>query len=131
MIKLRRVAVWIVSILLAAVFVGVGVSKLQGTPAARWAERFVHWGYPSPASYVVGVLEILGGIGLLVPRLRPAAALILSAVMIGALATHLLNGEWPRVVPPLVLGGLASIVYWLDRRPSRGSLPAGTSAPRP
>jgi putative oxidoreductase len=119
MINLRRTTVWIGSILLAAAFVMVGLSKLQGASATRWAERFVHWGYPPRAQSVVGMIELLGGIGLLVPRARPAAALVLGALMIGALGTHLLNGEWARVVPPLVLGGVASLIYWLERRLSR------------
>src|SRR5262245_61971778 len=88
MVGLRKVAVWAVVILLAVAFIAVGVSKLEGTSATRWAERFGHWGYPTNASYVVGVLEILGGIGVLIPRWRRAAALTLGVLMIGALGTH-------------------------------------------
>src|SRR5262245_26492144 len=106
MINLRKMAVWAGAIFLAVVFVAVGVSKLQGAPALRWAERFSHWGYPANAHYVVGVLEILGGIGVLIPQWRRAASLTLGAVMMGALCTHVVNAEFPRVIPPLVLGGL-------------------------
>jgi len=111
MVRLRSAAVWAGAIFLAVAFVAVGLSKLAGASAARWSERFAHWGYPANASYVVGVLEILGGVGMLVPRWRRAASLTLGVLMAGALCTHLVHAEFPRVVPPLVLGGVAYLVY--------------------
>ena len=117
MVGLRRIAVWAGAIFLALVFVSVGISKLEGASAMRWTERFGHWGYPANAQYVVGVFEILGGIGVLIPRWRRAASLTLGALMLGALCTHVVNAEFPRVIPPLVLGGLAFLMYWSHRRP--------------
>src|SRR5262245_4769487 len=118
MVTLRRAAVWSGAIFLAVVFVAVGMSKVGGASAMGWSERFGRWGYPANAQYVVGLFEILGGIGLLVPRWRRAAALTLCVVMMGALVTHLVSAEFPRVVPPLVLGGLAFLMYWSHPRPS-------------
>jgi putative oxidoreductase len=113
----RRLAVWGGAIFLAVVFVSVGVSKLGGASAMRWAGRFDHWGYPANAHYIVGVFEILGGLGVLIPEWRRAASLTLGALMMGALCTHVVNAEFPRVIPPLVLGGLAFLVYWSHRQP--------------
>src|SRR5215831_15990242 len=107
MTRLRRIAVWGGAIFLAIAFVFVGVRKLEG----RWTELFAHWGYPANAQYVVGVFEILGGLGMLIPRWRRAASLILVALMTGALCTHVVNAEFPRLIPPLVLGGLAFLMY--------------------
>jgi putative oxidoreductase len=120
MLGLRRIAVWAGAIVLAVAFVSVGVSKLGGASAMRWTERFEHWGYPANAQFVVGVLEILGGVGVLIPQWRRAASLTLGALMVGALCTHVVNGEFPRVIPPLVLGGLAFLMYW--SHPSAGGL---------
>ena len=111
MIRLPRVAMWACAIFLAAVFVLVGISKLEGPSAMRWNERFVHWGYPASVRYVVGIVEILGGLGLLIAKSRRAAAATLIGLMIGALLTHLVSAESLRVIPPLVLGGLAFLVY--------------------
>jgi putative oxidoreductase len=111
MIRLPRAAVWAVAIFLAVAFVAFGISKLEGASAMRWTERFRHWGYPENAQYVVGVFEILGGLGVLIPRWRRTASLTLGALMIGALCTHVVNAEFPRVIPPLVLGGLAFLMY--------------------
>ena len=113
---LRRAAVWACAILLAAVFVFAGVSKLEGPSATRWTERFVHWGYPANAQYVIGVLEILGGLGVLIPKWRRASAATLVVLMIGALGTHAMNAEFPRLIPPLVLGGLAFLMYSAPRQ---------------
>jgi putative oxidoreductase len=123
--RLRRFAAWTCLIVLASAFLLVGASKLMGRSAARWNERFTHWGFPARASYVVGLLEVFGGLGLLIPRSRRPAAAVLTAVMLAALCTHLVNGEVPRIVSPIVLGGLAVAVYrW------RGSGPAVVPPPR-
>jgi uncharacterized membrane protein YphA (DoxX/SURF4 family) len=117
--RLRSAAVWVVAIFLAAAFVAIGISKLEGAPAMRWGERFGQWGYPANARYVVGIVEVLGGLGVLIPRCRRAAALILGALMMGALCTHLLNAEFRRVIPPLVFGALAFLM-WRSRRRTAG-----------
>jgi putative oxidoreductase len=110
-IRLPKAAVWACAILLAMAFALVGISKLEGASAMRWTERFAQWGYPANAQYLIGVFEILGGLGVLIPRWRRAAAAILVALMTGALCTHAFQGEFPRLVPPLVLGGLAVLLY--------------------
>jgi putative oxidoreductase len=122
MITLRTAAPWAGAIFLAVIFVVAGLSKLEGAAAMRWAGRFAAWGYPANAHYVVGLFEIVGGLAVLVPRLRGAASLILAALMAGALCTHVMHAEFPRVLPPLVLGGLACLTYWSHRRSTRRAL---------
>ena len=111
MIRLPRVAMWACATLLGVAFVLVGILKLAGPSAIRWNERFVHWGYPASIRYVVGVLEVLGGVAVLIPKSRRVAAAMLIALMIGALITHVVHAELPRAIPPLVLGGLAVLVF--------------------
>ena len=108
---LPRAAVWACAIFLAVAFVFVGISKLEGPSAIRWTERFVNWGYPANTQYVIGVLEILGGVGVLIPKWRQAAAATLVVIMIGALGTHAFHAEFPRLIPPLVLGSPAFLMY--------------------
>jgi uncharacterized membrane protein YphA (DoxX/SURF4 family) len=110
------VLTWVFVIVLAAVMIPVGASKLTGKSATRWSERFLKWGYPAQTAIVVGVAELACGIGLLVPRTRMAAAIGVIVLMTGALGTHLLNGEVRRIIPPLVLGGAAVAVVVLARR---------------
>jgi uncharacterized membrane protein YphA (DoxX/SURF4 family) len=123
MIRLPRAAVWACAIVLAMAFVLVGVSKFEGPSAMRWTERFAHWGYPANAQYVIGVLEILGGFGVLIPTWRRAAAAMLVGLMIGALCTHAVYGEFSRLIPPLVLGGLALLLNSSRLRPAGEQTP--------
>jgi len=111
--------VWACAIFVAVAFVYVGIRKVEGPSAIRWAEMFVNWGYPANTQYVVGLLEILGGLGVLIPKWRRAAAAILVALMFGALCTHAVHAEFPRLIPPLVLGGLAFLLYWSRLHPGR------------
>jgi uncharacterized membrane protein YphA (DoxX/SURF4 family) len=60
---------------------------------------------------LIGILEILSGLALLIPRIRRPAAATMIGLMIGALGTHLVHGELRRLIPPLVLGGLAFVVW--------------------
>lgn len=110
--RVPRAAVWTILVLVAFLFVMVGLMKFIGQSSVRWVERFAHWGYPPSFSYLVGGLEILGGFGLIVPATTRPAAGLLMAVMAGALYTHLIHGEMSHVLPPLVLGTLAFLVYW-------------------
>jgi putative oxidoreductase len=110
MVNRARVLLWSCAIVLALAIVFAGVTKLEGPSAIRWADRFTQWGYPAGTSAVVGVLEILGGLGVLIPRWRRPAAMLLAALMLGAVCTHALHAEFSRVLPPLVLGGLALLV---------------------
>jgi|SRR5215831_2595700 len=116
-IRLPRAAVWALAIFLAVAFIRAGVSKLAGGEGVRWSGRFAQWGYPSNTHYVIGVLELMGAFGLLIPRYRRAAAALLATLMVGALCTHAVHGELPRLLPPLVLGGLAFALYSSRVRP--------------
>ena len=116
-IRLPRKVVWVFAILLAVVFVRAGISKLGGPSAGGWAGRLAQWGYPPYARYVIGALEILGGLGVLIPRSRRAAAAVLVTVMVGALCTHAVHRELLRLIPPLVLGGLTFLLYSSCPRP--------------
>jgi uncharacterized membrane protein YphA (DoxX/SURF4 family) len=60
---------------------------------AEMREFFTASGYPVAMMYAVMAAEILGAVGLLVPRTRVPAAAGLSLLMLGAIGTHLKNGD--------------------------------------
>jgi uncharacterized membrane protein YphA (DoxX/SURF4 family) len=79
---------------------------------------FEGWGYAAWFATLIGVLELAGAIGLIVPRTTRWAILGLTAIMLGAAYTHLANGEGVQVVRPLVfLAGLWGL--WFLRRDGR------------
>jgi uncharacterized membrane protein YphA (DoxX/SURF4 family) len=112
--KVRVVVSWVLAVLLAGLFVVASLGKLTGE--AR--EMFAAWGYAAWFATLIGVLELCGGIGLLIPRLSQYAAVGLAGIMLGAAYTHLANGEGLRVLIPLGFLVVLAILWWLRRRPS-------------
>lgn len=109
---------WIVQTLLAAIFLVTGLTKLT-QPRAKMAAGPMSWAADvSDAQFrTIGVLEMLGSIGLILPALlgiapglTPLAATGLALAMIGAALTHLRLGETSRMAAPLILLVLAAWV---------------------
>jgi uncharacterized membrane protein len=79
---------------------------------------------------VIGVLEALGGLSLLVPRVATYGVMLLGIIMIGAAATHFIHGETGRIVPPLMYLALLVVVGVARRRVAMRLLsgrPSGTA----
>lgn len=101
--RARTAVLWTFQILLAALFVFAGINKLLGLQA-EVVTQFGRIGFGTWFRYFVGALELAGGLGLLVPRLSGAAALGLSGVMAGAVATHL------TVLPPVYFAAIPAVL---------------------
>lgn len=112
--------------LLALVFALSGGAKLLALPFET--EAFARWGYPMEFMYLVGALELAGAIGLLLPRLSALAGFCLAALMLGAVRTHALHGEWPMLAVASALLALAFWRGWRGRHalPWRAGHPAAT-----
>jgi len=124
------VVIWILSVLLAAVFATTGTAKLIGTePLALQAAAMR--GFPAWIRMVVGVVEIAGAIGLLVPPVASFAAAMLALLMIPATITQWISGEAGVFIPVLLLV-LLLIVAW-RRNPAavRAGYVAAVGTPRP
>ncbi|MBJ6145452.1 DoxX family protein [Hymenobacter sp. BT559] len=114
----RNIIAWILQILLAVAFIASGGNKLLHL--ANTIKSFDGMGFPSWFAYFIAGAEVLGGIGLLVPRFTRPAALGLILIMIGAAyvhATKIPGGLLPKGLPALVLLVLLVVVYLL-RRPT-------------
>lgn len=117
----------ILAFLLALVFVASGGAKLLALPFET--EAFARWGYPLWFMYATGALEVAGAVGLVLPRLSALAALCLAALMLGAVGTHVLHGEW--VMAAVALGILLAAFWhgWRRRSDLRRLLRPGSVAP--
>ena len=109
--------IWIVQGLLAIAFLMAGAMKAT-QPKEKLAERMA-WVNDFPANQIktIGVLEVLGGLGLvlpvltgILPILTPIAAIGLVLTMIGAAYTHYRRGEMPAIGVNVVLLLLAAFV---------------------
>jgi uncharacterized membrane protein YphA (DoxX/SURF4 family) len=112
--------VWLLSGLLAAVYLLAGGSKLAG--AEQHVQSFARWGWPDWMRLAVGTVEVVSAALLLVPRVAFFGATALMVVMAGAIYTHLFRapGEAGMAVVPLVLLGLNALVARARRHDRRG-----------
>ena len=104
-------AIWTAQLLLAAIFLATGLTKLT-QPRAQLAAGPMGWAADvSDVEFgAVGLLEVLGALGLVLPGafgvaplLTPLAAVGLALTMIGAIVTHVRMGETDRLAVPIVL----------------------------
>jgi uncharacterized membrane protein YphA (DoxX/SURF4 family) len=111
-------AIWTAQVLLAAIFLATGLTKLT-QPRAQMAAGPMGWAADvSDVEFrAVGLLEVLGALGLVLPGalgiatlLTPLAAVGLALTMIGAIATHVRMGETDRLAVPIVLLALTLFV---------------------
>lgn len=111
-----NITLWIVAGLLALAFLGAGTMKVVRT-REQLAASGLAWTEDFSAGMVktIGVLEILGALGLILPAvtgilpvLVPLSALGLALTMIGAIITHRRRRE--AFLPPVVLLALAAFV---------------------
>ena len=114
-----NVALWIVQGLLAVAFLMAGSMKVM-KPKEELAGR-MEWvnDFSAGAVKTIGILEILGALGLILPLatgilpwLTPVAAVGLALTMIGAAITHGRRKEFPMIVPNAVLLLLAAFVAY-------------------
>ncbi|NBE93121.1 DoxX family protein [Nonomuraea sp. KC401] len=114
-----NVVLWIVQVLLAALYVMSGLAKLT-RPKDKlvgkypWMETF-----SQGAVRFIGVMEVLGAAGLIlpaatgiVPALTPIAAAGLAVMMIVAAAVHVRRREPSGLAVTVILLALTALVVW-------------------
>jgi len=104
------VFLWVAEIVLALLYFGLGVMRLvqpysRLVRVLRWPADFPAWGVK-----LIGMAEILGALGLLLPAatdvapiLTPIAACALALMMAGAVAVHIRRRERQRIALPAIL----------------------------
>src|ERR1700733_12867767 len=112
-----KIALWIVQVLLALVFVAGGSMKLfafdqfaASAPALADQHGLVTF---------IGIAELAGALGLILPRLTGIlpilttwAAVGLATIMVLATGFHLMRGEFSHVAVTVVLFSLAAFVIY-------------------
>ena len=113
--KGKIIVLWVVSGLLAALFLMAGGSKLAG--AERHVQGFARWGWPDWMRLAIGAVEVTSAVLLCVPRVAFFGALSLTTVMAGATYTHLFraSGEGAMASFTVALAGLCALIAWARR----------------
>ena len=111
-------ALWIAQVLLAAIFLVTGTTKLT-QPRLKMAAGPMRWAadVTDRQFRTIGLLEVLGAIGLILPAalgiaplLTPLAAVGLALTMIGAIHVHVRHREANRLAVPFVVLALTLFV---------------------
>lgn len=114
-----RYALWAVQVLLGLAFAAAGAMK-STQPIAELAKS-LPWAAAVPEALVrfIGVSELLGGVGLVLPsalRVKPGLTALAGAglvlVMVLAAAFHASRGELGALPVNAVMGALAGFVAW-------------------
>ncbi|WP_314173808.1 DoxX family protein [Streptomyces winkii] len=117
----RHVALWVLQAVLGLFFVaGSAVPKLTGASAA--VDSFEQIGLGMWFMYVVGLLELAGGLALLTPWLPGLSALCLIALLIGAFTTQMTVFDGKDAAFPLIVIVPLAVVAW-GRRDTLADLP--------
>jgi uncharacterized membrane protein YphA (DoxX/SURF4 family) len=129
--KRINIAIWTVQVLLACLFLFAGGFKLVA-PIAEMTKQI-----PLPGLFLrfLGVVEVAGAVGLILPSLlrirpylTPIAAAGLIIIMSGATSISMAGGKIAPAVMPFVIGLLAGLVLYARtrvvpiRERSRGSV---------
>jgi hypothetical protein len=97
--KLKKIIYWVLTGLVAFVFVGSALGKLTAdADALKMAEGF---GLNAQNYAILGVIEIISIILFIIPRTGVLGTLLLAAYMGGAIATHLEHGQ--SIIAPCVI----------------------------
>jgi hypothetical protein len=115
-----EIAYWIVGGLLAVFYLYAGGKKVaqsqqQLLPMMGWVDRV-----PMPLVRTIGVLEVLGAVGLILPPatgiapwLAVAAAIGFVLIQVGGIAVHLSRGEGRLIGLNIGLLVTAAVAVWL------------------
>jgi uncharacterized membrane protein YphA (DoxX/SURF4 family) len=101
---------WTLSVLLAALFLLVGLPKVIGTASVGFQAAAME-GFPPWLRIVIGTAEVICAIGLLIPATATVAATCLAFLMIPAAATQFASGQ-PGIWVPVVVFFLLAYVAW-------------------
>lgn len=115
----KRAALWSAQALFGAAFILAGFMKTT-QPIDALAQQMT-WvqHYSTGMVRFIGVSELLGGIGLILPALTrikpvltPIAASALVLVMVLAAVHHVVHAEAGLILPSLILGAGAAFIAW-------------------
>ncbi len=122
--KTRNIIGWVLTALLAILFLWSAYGKFFGTPEME--EQTAAMGVTPDALRIIGIVELLAIVLFIIPRTGVLGTLLLVAYLGGAIATHLEHAL------PILMPVIISIVLWITaalRFPELVSRLAGRGIP--
>jgi len=114
----RNKLLWGMQITLAVALAAMGIlPKLTSDP--DMVANFARWGYPEGSHFLIAAGEITAVTLLLIPRTAILGAGVLASLMLGAIGTHLMHGEFAMALVPL---SMFTVAVWIGLQRRNGSL---------
>jgi uncharacterized membrane protein YphA (DoxX/SURF4 family) len=108
--------IWLLRIALAIIFVVIGFVKIPGSIHPMWVRMFERIGFGQWFRYFTALVEIVGGMLMLVPSATLVSGLLLASAMVGALLVHIfVIGIGVQTVVVFALLSAITVVIWHRR----------------
>ena len=110
------VFLWLVTAFQVFVFARAGWMKFSDT--SGWARAFAHWGYTPSFRIAIGVAEVVAAALLIYRRTAAYAAMLIIALMLGGIVTHIRANEVRHVgseITPIVMSSVVLAARWRER----------------
>ena len=106
-------AVWIMRVALASIFIVVGFVKIPGSIHPMWVRLFERIGFGQWFRYFTALVEIVGGMLMIVPSATMVSGLFLASTMVGALLVHIsvIGVGVQTVVVGTLLSGISAVMW--------------------
>jgi uncharacterized membrane protein YphA (DoxX/SURF4 family) len=106
------IVLWVLRVLMAALFLLAAFAKL--TSMQMEVDAFAMLPVGQWFRYLVGLLELVGGICVLVPTISGLGAIVLLVVDVGAFFAQImfLHQDW---IHPIVIGAILVVLIYLQR----------------
>ncbi|HEY8182084.1 MAG TPA: DoxX family protein [Thermoanaerobaculia bacterium] len=111
---MTNLILWIVQVFLALFFIGAGIPKITGRGLEQWI-GFSN--VPRPLTIAIGIAEVLGAVGLVLPMatgilpwLTPLAAIGLAINVLMASGFHIRADERLNAIETTIWAGIAAII---------------------
>jgi uncharacterized membrane protein YphA (DoxX/SURF4 family) len=104
--KTNRIIYWVLTALIAFVFIGSAIGKLTANEEAL--KMATNFGLDAKTFSIIGVVELICVLLFIIPRTGVVGTLLLAAYMGGAIATHLEHGE--PIIAPCVIQSFIFVV---------------------
>jgi uncharacterized membrane protein YphA (DoxX/SURF4 family) len=110
--RVKTITVWVLRVLVGAMFILAGFMKLSGQP--MMVAEFDTVGLGQWFRYFTGALELVFGIGVLVPRYSVISAIMLLLIDIGAFIAQVtvLHMDW---IHTIIIGAVIAVTIYLQR----------------
>ncbi len=115
--KTQNILAWVFTILIAIMFLLQGVLKFM--PAMQTLDQWALWEVEPNMMKIVGVFEIIGAIGIFIPKFRKLAILGLSLIMMAAIYILFTHNDFQNITGPILFLIMLILLFLFRRSPKK------------